>query len=161
MTKRDSEQRLSELLNVSATFAFDESRNIRFMVCPSESCDLNVIWMIKAINFNVDTPISRIRMDCPAYAEKNGNFVNPEWFLNDEEVDYFNSFIRSRSTCVFSGGPLECTVFANAVLRMNIEKYSVAPKKTLKLRYSDYQNRKEGPLPYDLPIPDYLRLKKR
>ena len=33
-------------------------------------------------------------MDSPCYAEKNSNFVNPEWFLSDDEVDYFNSFIR-------------------------------------------------------------------
>jgi hypothetical protein len=42
---------------------------------------------------------------------------------------------------------------------MNIEKYSVDPVETLKLKYSDYQNIKESPLPYDLPIPDYSQLK--
>ena len=159
MTKPDNKQRLYELLNESATVAFDMKRNIRFMVCPAESRDLNVIWMIKSIRFNAATPIARIRMDCPCYAEKNSNFVNPQWFLSDEEVDYFNSFIRHRTTCDFSVVPAECTVFANAILRMNIEKYNVAPVETLKLKYSDYQNIKESPLPYDLPIPDYIQLK--
>ncbi|MBE6424191.1 hypothetical protein SAMN02745213_00327 [Succinivibrio dextrinosolvens DSM 3072] len=159
MKKIDKEQLLYELLNVSATFAFDKQRDIRFMVCPLESPELNVIWMMKAIRFNVETPIARIRMDCPAYAEKNSNFVNPQWILNDEEIDYFNSFIRKKTNCFFSNLTSECTVFKNAILRMNIEKYYVDPDETLKLRYSDYQNRKDGPLPYDLPIPDYLKLK--
>lgn len=42
---------------------------------------------------------------------------------------------------------------------MNIEKYNVAPVETLKIKYSDYQNGNESPLPYDLPIPDYSQLK--
>ncbi|SFS31629.1 hypothetical protein SAMN02910357_00049 [Succinivibrio dextrinosolvens] len=161
MTKINKKQRLCELLNESATVAFDKKRNIRFMVCPSESRDLNVIWMIKSIKFNVDTPIARIRMDCPCYAEKNSNFVNPEWFLSDDEVDYFNSFIRKRTVCGFTGLPSECTVFEYAILRMNIEKYYVDPVETLKIKYSEYQSRNEIALPYDLPIPDYLKLKNR
>ena len=69
MTKPDNKQRLYELLNESATVAFDMKRNIRYMVCPAESRDLNVIWMIKSIKFTEDTPIARIRMDSPCYAE--------------------------------------------------------------------------------------------
>ena len=102
MTKPDNKQRLYELINESATVAFDMKRNIRYMVCPAESRDLNVIWMIKSIKFTEDTPIARIRMDSPCYAEKNSNFVNPEWFLSDDEVDYFNSFIRKRTICEFT-----------------------------------------------------------
>ena len=108
MTKPDNKQRLYELLNESATVAFDMKRNIRYMVCPAESRDLNVIWMIKSIKFTEDTPIARIRMDSPCYAEKNSNFVNPEWFLSDDEVDYFNSFIRKRTICEFTGVSSEC-----------------------------------------------------
>jgi hypothetical protein len=84
MTKTDNKQRLYELLNESATVAFDMKRNIRFMVCPAESRDLNVIWMIKSIRFNAATPIARIRMDSPCYAQKNSNFVNPQWFLSGQ-----------------------------------------------------------------------------
>ena len=73
MTKPDNKQRLYELLNESATVAFDMKRNIRYMVCSAESRDLNVIWMIKSIKFTEDTPIARIRMDSPCYAEKNSN----------------------------------------------------------------------------------------
>lgn len=93
----EADYRLYALLQEVATFAYDKERGYRFMVSPAESRELDVIWMIKAIHFDASTPIARIRMDLPEYADVNSNFVNPVWMLTEEEVSYFNNFIRQKT----------------------------------------------------------------
>lgn len=158
----DDDYRLYRLLQEAATFAYDKQRGYRFMISPAENRELDVIWMIKNIEFDAATPIARIRMDIPAYADLNSNFVNPVRTLNEDEIDYFNRFIRQKSVNTFACSDkddlLQITVFQKAVLILNYEKYYLEPADTYKLMYSDYSKKNEGPLPFDFPIPDYRQL---
>lgn len=150
----DDDYRLYSLQQEAATFAYDKQRKYRFMVSPAESRELDVIWMIRNIDFNARTPIARIRMDIPAYADVNSNFVNPVWTLTGDEVIYFNSFIRQKTSNTFSCRDKKevssITVFQKAILTLNFEKYCVDPADTYTLMYSNYQKIKDGPLPMDL-----------
>ena len=53
----DDDYRLYSLQQEAATFAYDKQRKYRFMVSPAESRELDVIWMIRNIDFNARTPI--------------------------------------------------------------------------------------------------------
>ena len=158
----EADYRLYALLQEAATFAYDKERGYRFMVSPAESRELDVIWMIKAIDFDASTPISRIRMDLPEYADINSNFVNPEWILTEDEVSYFNNFIRQKTVNTFPCGDnreySSITIFQKALLTLNYEKYYLDPSKTYKLNYSNYIKKNKGPLPMDFPVPDYSHL---
>jgi hypothetical protein len=159
----EDDYRLYSLLQEAATFAYDKERCFRFMVSPAESRDLDVIWMIRCIDFDARTPIARIRIDIPTYADVNSNFVNPVWTLSEDEVSYFNSFIRQKTDNTFALGNKSdfssITIFQKAILTLNFEKYFLDPTDTYKLNYSDYQKKNEGPLPMDFPVPDYSELK--
>ncbi|MBP3195820.1 MAG: hypothetical protein J6N21_02290 [Butyrivibrio sp.] len=159
----ENDYRLYKLLQEAATFAYDKEKGYRFMVSPAESRDLDVIWLIRAIHFDASTPIARIRMDLPAYADVNSNFVNPVWYLTENEVSYFNSFIRQKTENTFDLGDKRefssVTIFQKAILTLNYEKYYFEPESTYELKYLNYQKKNEGPLPIDLPVPDYSALR--
>lgn len=110
--------------------------------------------VVDNINYNKAKRVARISFLHPEYIIHKNTDGKTNWTLNNKEKKQFKALLEK---VVDRAGH---TVWERTIIQYNLDKYNINELETEELEFENYTKKdlQTKALPYNLPMPDYMKL---